>query len=202
MEDINSKIVFMNRYNLTAEELFVVELLLIAIQEDQPQYLVDYYSLPFPKTELRVMLENLQNKQIILKSYKIPAAGTKLDVSTIPLNANFLHNYRKASGELGQELFSTYPNYALIQGVETPLRNYGKKFNTEADFYFQYGRSIGWNTTKHQEVLDLINWSKENGGFGLNMNIGDFVISKMWESIKEYKESGRSALSFDVTQSI
>ena len=51
-------------------------------------------------------------------------------------------------------------------------------------------------------MLELIEWSKKNGGFGLNMNIGAFVVSKMWLSIKEYKEGDRQPLVFDSTVDI
>ena len=82
------------------------------------------------------------------------------------------------------------------------MRNWAKYFNSEDEFYYAYGRAIGFNTEKHKEVLELIEWSKKNGGFGLNMNIGAFVVSKMWLSIKEYKEGDRQPLIFDSTVDI
>lgn len=200
--EIENQLTLMERYRLSVEEFFVINLLLIASLDRDVKPLSRYYFSPIEKSDLRSTLLNLQEKGVILKSYKVPQTGTKLDPEAIPFNELFMKNYRKASGELGQELFLAYPVSAVIQGVDTPLRNYAKKFNTEYDFFYYYGKSIGWNLTKHQEVLDLIQWSKDNGGFGLNMNIGDWVISKMWLSIKEYKESGRSTLAYDITQSI
>lgn len=64
------------------------------------------------------------------------------------------------------------------------------------------GININGNLERHKEVLSLIEWSKKNGGFGLNMNIGAFVVSKMWLSIKEYKEGDRQKLVFDSTVDI
>ena len=64
------------------------------------------------------------------------------------------------------------------------------------------GINTNGNLEKHKEVLELIEWSKKNGGFGLNMNIGAFVVSKMWLSIKEYKEGDRQPLVFDSTVDI
>ena len=116
-------------------------------------------------------------------------------------NKNFLHNYRKFSGELGQEFFKEYPSIAIINGNEAPLKNYAKKFNSEEDFYFHYGKAIGWKLEKHLEVIELIKWAKDNNCTLLNMNIADFTISKMWRSIKELKE-GDGVMQFDSTKEI
>ena len=141
------------------------------------------------------------DKGIIVKSYKIPNKGQKFDPESVEFNKNFLHNYRKFSGELGQEFFKEYPSIAIINGNEAPLKNYAKKFNSEEEFYFQYGKAIGWKLDNHQEVIDLIKWAKDNNCTLLNMNIADFVISKMWRSVKELKE-GDGVMQFDSTKEI
>ena len=82
-----------------------------------------------------------------------------------------------------------------------PLKNYAKKFNSEEDFYFYYGKAIGWKLEKHLEVIELIKWAKDNNCTLLNMNIADFTISKMWRSIKELKE-GDGVMQFDTTKEI
>lgn len=55
---------------------------------------------------------------------------------------------------------------------------------------------IGWKLNKHQEIIELIRWAKDNNCKLLNMNIADFVISGMWRSIEELK-NGDAVMRFD-----
>lgn len=186
----------MEKYRLTAEEMYIVDLLFFSSPEEgHSEFLRSY--LNFSDIDLRQVLVNLQNKQVILKSYKIPKKGESFDPETVEFNKNFLNSYRKYSGELGYEFFMEYPSYGLINGSEVPLRNFAKKFNSEDDFFFAYGRAVGWNKEKHEHVLELIRWAKENQCRLLNMNIADFVISKTWLSIEDIK-NGNGAMAFDI----
>ena len=197
METLENQLLLMEKYGLTAEELLVIDLLFRAsIEEGHSELLVKYFTMSVNRSELRDLLESLQDKGIIVKSYKIPAKGQKFDPEAVEFNKNFLHNYRKFSGELGLEFFNEFPSIALIGGVEAPLKNYAKKFNSEEDFFYQYGKSIGWKQDKHEEIIELIRWGKENDCRLLNMNIADFVISKMWNSIAELK-NGDGMMHFD-----
>lgn len=197
MEALENQLLLMEKYGLTAEELLVIDLLFRAsIEEGHSELLVKYFTMNINRSELRDLLEALQNKGIIVKSYRIPAKGQKFDPEAVEFNKNFLHNYRKFSGELGSEFFNEFPSIALIGGVEAPLKNYAKKFNSEEDFFYQYGKSIGWKQDKHEEIIELIRWGKENDCRLLNMNIADFVISKMWNSIAELK-NGDGMMHFD-----
>lgn len=191
----------MERFELTPEECLVVELLFISVDCNNTDLLSQYYQLPCEKTGLREILINLQEKGVILKSCKIPEKGKKFDPEVIEFNQNFIKYYGKTSGELGEELFNAYPNEAIIQGQAVPLRNYAKKYKDFAEFAFQYGKAIGWNRDKHAKVLELIQWSKNNDHFGLNMNLCDFVGSKMWISIEDHKD-GSNAITFDNLTSI
>lgn len=191
----------MERFNLTAEEHLLVELIFISIEGQDIDPVVSYYNLPIEKTGLRQVLLSLQEKGVILKSCKIPEGKALKDFDFVAFNENFLKVYRKSSGELGEELFRAYPNEAIIQGQVVPLRNYAKRYKDETDFYFNYGKSIGWSLVKHQHILDLIQWSKDNDHFGLNMNIGDWVASKMWISIEDHKD-GSNTITFDTLTSI
>lgn len=197
METLENQLLLMEKYGLTAEELLVIDLLFRAsIEEGHSELLVKYFTMSINRSELRDLLQSLQDKGIIVKSYKIPAKGQKFDPEAVEFNKNFLHNYRKFSGELGLEFFNEFPSIALIGGVEAPLKNYAKKFNSEEDFFYHYGKSIGWKQDKHEEIIELIRWGKENDCRLLNMNIADFVISKMWNSISELK-NGDGMMHFD-----
>lgn len=199
--ELPQQLQLMERFRLTPEEVLVVELLFYTFEGKCIDLLYNYLGLPITHTGLRDVLLSLQEKGVILKSCKIPNKGEKFDIDVIQFNENFLKFYRKTSGELGQELFEAYPNEAIIQGTVWPMRNFAKKFNSEDEFFFAYGKAIGWNLNKHQEVLDLIQWSKDNDHFGLNMNIADFVISRMWNNIRDHRD-GSNAITFDTMTSI
>lgn len=192
----------MERYRLTAEEVLFIDLLFLASAEERhKEYLIKYMNIPITRASLRDLLVSLQNKGIITKQYKIPNEGSKFDPESVIFNQNFLNNYKKLSGELGAEFFMLYPSIAMINGTEVPLKNYAKKFSTEEDFLFAYGKTIGWNAEKHNEILELIKWGKDNNCNLLNMNIADFVISKMWGSVEELK-NGDAVMKFDTLKDI
>lgn len=192
----------MEKYRLTAEEALFIDLLFLAsIEEGHSEYLYKYFTINIERSELKDLLSSLQEKGIINKSYKIPAKGQKFDPEAVEFNKNFLHNYRKFSGELGLEFFNEYPSIAIINGVEAPLKNFAKKFNSEEEFFFQYGKSIGWKIENHNKILELIRWGKENRCNLLNMNIADFMVSKIWRSIEELKE-GDGVMQFDSVKAI
>ena len=197
--EINNQLLMMDKYNLSAEEVLLIDLLFLAsIEEGHDEYLIKYFNINCPKSNLRDLLLSLQDKGIITKQYKVPNKGQKFDPESVEFNKNFLHNYRKFSGDLGVEFYDTYPSIAWINGIDAPLKNFAKKFNSEEEFYYCYGKAIGWNLEKHKKVLDLINWAKDTKCNLLNMNIADFVISKMWNSISELKETDGS-LSYNTT---
>lgn len=200
---IDNQLSLLIQYSLTPEELFVVDLLFLAsIEENKPEFLVKYYNSSITKTDLRTVLTSLQNKGIILKQYKIPDKGATFDPEAVLFNKNFLTNYRKYSGELAYEFYQHYPSVGIINGLEYDLKNWAKKFTTEEDFYYAYGKAIGWKLEKHKEIIDLLEWGKLNNSNLLNRNIAEFVISKGWERLKEVKDGNINCMSFDNTISI
>lgn len=199
---VDNQLIMMEKYRLTAEEALLIELLFLAsIEEGHSEYLVKYLSMPITRTDLRDLLCSLQNKGIITKQYKIPEKGQGFDPECVIFNQNFLHNYRKFSGDLGAEFYMTYPHNGIINGIEVPLNNWAKRFKTEEEFYYAYGKSIGWKLDKHNEVLELVKWAKDNNCNLLNMNMADFVVSKIWRNIAELK-NGDSVMRFDTIKSI
>ena len=65
----------LNKYHLNPNELFVIRILTLA-QEEDDSYLYKYFTIPEEdRGDFREILVSLQNKGIILKSYKIPAKG-------------------------------------------------------------------------------------------------------------------------------
>lgn len=188
----------MEKYRLTAEEVLVIDCLFLAsIEEGHKEYLIKYFTMPIDKGDLREILLSLQNKGIITKEYKVPAKGQSFDPECVIFNQNFMHSYRKFSGDLGGELMQHFPSIAIINGVEWNIQNFAKKFKSEEEFHYAYGKAIGWKLDKHKEVIELIDWAKRNKCNLLNLNIADFVIIKSWEKIKEFKENTYDELVMD-----
>jgi len=189
----------LSKWNLSTEELFVTQLLFLSSAEEQhKELLIEYYNNVKTATPLGDILLSLQNKGIITKEYKIPKKGQKFDPETLIFNKNFLAGYLKYSCELGIELFNVYPHFVNINGLTYDIANYAKKFNSEEEFCFAYGKAIGWNPNKHKQVIELVKWAKDNTDF-LKGNICDFVISKAWLRIEELKNGDFDSLSFDNT---
>ena len=144
---------------------------------------------------MREVLEGLQNKEIILKSYKIPNKGEKFDPYSIPFNKNFIKNLYKCSFELGKELFETYPTTTVINGSIVTLRGVSKHFDSLEQCYFKYGKAIGWNLERHQHILELITWAKENNL--LYKSLGAFVVDNGWYDLEALKNGDTTNVNFD-----
>ncbi len=199
--EIENKLILMRDYNLTIEEEFILELLFLASEEENhSEYLIEYYNYR-KDPSLRDVLLSLQEKKIIKKSYKIPPVGSTFDITQIDFNENFINNYMKFSGILGQEFLKAYPHRLLVNGMSFDIGNFAKKFNSEQEFYYAYGKAIGWNRKKHQEVLDIIKWAKTQPNL-INGNICDFVISKAWTRLAEVRDGDDTTLSVDFIESV
>ena len=200
--NVSVELQLMERYRLTTEEVFVIELLFLGgSDENHKEYLQRYVNLAINRPSILDTLNSLQDKGVIKKSCKFPKRGEQLDPETIDFNENFLHNYRKFSGELGEELLEVYPQIGYINGKQFSLNNYAKKFNSFEDFAFAYGKAIGWNMSKHKHVIELVDWAKKNESNLLVVGIGDFVISRLWNNIEKQK-SGDGIMYFDNTTDI
>lgn len=188
----------MEQYRLTAEELLMIELLFLAQPEEgHKDSLIRYLGMPITKTRLRDVLLSLQVKGVITKKYKIPAEGQTFDPESVIFNENFIKNYRKYSGDLGEEFWEAYPDIVIINGREYSLKNWSKKFNTLEDMFFRYGKNIGWKLENHKRVIELVNWAKQNKCNLINVNIADFIMSKAWEGIEKFKDGTYEELVFD-----
>lgn len=113
--NLEEELSILDKYGLTPSELLVVRILLI-LQDDNNEQLLHQMINTFKKVgiKLREVLIELQNKEIILKSYKIPESGTGFDPYSIPINKNFIKYLYKCSFELGKELFESYPQWTTI----------------------------------------------------------------------------------------
>lgn len=177
----------MIKYQLLPEELLFVKLIFLA-QEGHSEYLSKYFGQMSLKGAPRDTLVSLQEKGIINKSYKIPEKGNVFNPLDIDFNKLFLKSYLQHSYDMGMELFQNYPMFTIINGKQFSLKNIGKVFKNIDDFAFAYGKAIGFNIEKHNEILELLEWAKEVNI--INFGITEFLASMKWLEFKELKESG------------
>jgi len=188
---------FMIKYGLTAEEFYFMRLIFLA-QDGHKEYLSKFFkegSLGLPILDL---LTSLQQKGVINKSYTIPAKGEVFEPIDVEFNKQVLKGFLQHSEDLGMELFNSYPAMTVINGKTFSLRNIAKFYKTFDEFCFAYGKEIKFDPVKHQQVLDILEWAKENNL--VHSGIGDFIISRKWLDYQDLKDGG-SAL-FDTMESV
>lgn len=171
-------------HNLTFDEFFLVYMTLLARdEENHSEYLAKWFA-NGGKDRLRELFNSLKEKGIILKSYNAESYVP----NDIQFNKNFIKNWYKQSGEMGQELFDSYPGFVEVKGKLYSLKNISKKFYSLDEFYFYYSATIGHNPEKHREVMDILAWAKEKNL--INFGILEFCASRKWEMFKEMREKG------------
>lgn len=175
----------MINYGLTESELMLIYLTFLAQDEQggHTEYFVKWLS-NGGQERLRPLFESLKEKGIIKKNYNpdsyIP--------NEIEFNKNFLKSWAKNTGEMGRELFEAYPAFLPANGKLLPLRNIAKKFCSLEEFYFHYSTSIKHSKDQHAEVMELLEWGKENNL--INYSLLEFVASHKWLELKELRDNG------------
>lgn len=96
---------------------------------------------------------------------------------------------------MGQELLNAYPSFLNIQGKYVPLKDVSKRFASLDEFFNFYATQIGSNPEKHKEVMEILNWAKENNL--LNFGILNFVISNQWNNLKELRDNPEMVKTVD-----
>lgn len=182
MLSLENELCILEKYKLTPTELFAVKVILLAKEDGEYQWLQRFAQI----VKLRPILESLQQKEIILKSFKLPKEGEKLEIEEIPFNKNFQKQYFRASFEMGEELFNIYPSNTYVNGQYFNLKTVSKKFDSLEQAFNKYGKYIHNNPETHAHVLELIQWGKENDYAFTTLD--RFIIDLGWESISEFKE--------------
>lgn len=184
---LEEEVCLLDKYGLTPNELLVIRVLLI-LQDDNEEELFQKLTVTLKHINLplREVLTQLQKKEIILKSYKIPNSGEKFDPYTIPINKNFIKALYKSSFEMGKELFDSYPQFGNINGNVIPLRTVAKHFDSLEQAYFKYGKAIGFNPEKHNTIIELTKWAKDNNV--INCSLSSYIINNGWLDIQAIKD--------------
>lgn len=186
-------------YRLTADELLLVYLTFLAQEEENhPEYFIKWFS-NGGKSKLKDLFESLKEKGIIHKDYN----PDSYNPDDIEFNKNFLKGWLKLSGEMGKELFDAYPPFLNIQGKLAPLKNISKKFYSLDDFFFFYSSKIKHNPDKHKEVMDILQWAKDNGK--INFGILEYVASEKWNDLmylRDHPQEGQIESTYSVYETI
>lgn len=88
-------------------------------------------------------------------------------------------------------------------GKLLPLRGISKQFQSLDQFFFHYSTTIGHSIEKHKQVIDILEWAKQN--HKITGGILDFVNSRQWDNLKYLKEHGMEGIeesTFNVYESI
>lgn len=197
---LEEEVCLLDKYGLTPNELLIVRVLLI-LQDDGDEELFQKLMVTLKRVnlQLREVLTELQKKEIILKSYKIPNSGDKFDPYAIPINKNFIKALYKSSFEMGKELFESYPQFGSINGNLVPLRTVAKKFDSLEQAYFKYGKSIGFNPDRHNAIIELVRWAKENNI--LNCSLASFIVNEGWHDLNALKNGTDTAnINYDAVR--
>ncbi len=184
-EEIN---IYINS-GLTPTELFILRLLFLAVN-GEPDMLINYLSNVSNGKELfRKVLESLQEKKVILASFKVPREGETLNYKNIPFNKNFLKMYVRESNEMGKELFDAYPPFINIGGKLCSIKNFTKAgLYTFEEFCLYYAKAIKVAGVTHDRVMEALEFGKEHNL--LNYSILEFIASHKWEEIEYIRSSG------------
>ena len=182
MLTLENELCLLEKYKLTPTELFTIKLILLAKEDGEYKWLQRYVQI----IKLRDILASLQEKGIILKSWKLPKEGQQLIVEDITFNQNFQKQYFRASFEMGEELFNIYPQSTIVNGQIYNLKRVSRKFDSLEDAFAKYAKYIHNNPKIHQEVIELIKWGIDNG---YNFTTLDsFIVDNSWIAIKAMKE--------------
>lgn len=191
---LRQQLIFCEKYKLDANQLLLLEIILIA-QEGDDAELVQLYFQSKVKGSLLEQLNRLQEVGVILKSYKMPKKGEVLDLFSIPINKNLVKDFYKSSFELGKELFEEYPQFGFINGNPVGIRSVSKKFDSLEDFYRFYGKTIRWKPETHKHIIELVKWARENNL--LCVSLCNFVIDHRWDELESLRNGDLANTNFD-----
>jgi hypothetical protein len=185
--------ILMDEYKINPNELMCIKVILLA-QEGEYEYLQNFAQI----CPLRPLLTNLQSKGIILKSYKLPKEGTSFIPEDVQFNQNFLKKYYRSAYEMGEELFYTYPQSAVVQGQVFNLRTISKKFDSLEDALSKYSKQIKNNPDLHSQIIDDIHWGIENS---YNFTTLDrFIVDRAYEALHAMRLGEGTNINLEATE--
>lgn len=194
--NLEDEISLLSKYGITPNELMFIRTLLI-LQDEEDEDLFSRYlqTLVDGGFKIRDVILCLQEKEVILKSYKVPKEGEEFDPYSIPLNKNFVKALYKCSFEMGKELFEEYPQFGSVQGSVVGLRSISRKFDSLENAYFRYGKSIGWDPGRHNRIIELVKWAKEHNI--INYTLASFIVDQRWLELESLRSGNIANIDYD-----
>ena len=187
--NLEEQIAILSRYNINSDELLFITVILLIQEGDENPYINLYFSLPSScRGSIRDLLISLQEKQVITKEYKIPPTGATFTPEDVTFNKNFIKTFYKGSFWIGKELFEIYPISTVVNGIEYKLRRVSKKFDSLEDAYRAYGKAISWKPDVHRNIMQLIEWGKQNNYQFTTLD--SFIVDNDWLNIEAMKDNG------------
>ena len=180
--------------------MFIRTLLLLQDEKNEDIFQEYIESLRDNKIRIKDIIEILQDKGVILKSFPIPDDGQPFDPYEIPLNKNFIKNMYRSSFEMGKELFDIYPQSTMINNSIVFLRTVAKHFDSLEECYFKYGKVIRWNEERHKEIIDLVKWGKDHNL--ICQSLSSFIINNSWLDLKSIKEGDSGNINFEAIKMV
>ena len=196
--NLDNELILMRDYKLNPTELFVIKVILLA-QDGEYTYLQQFNEIF--NGQLRLVLESIQSKGIIIKAYKIPKEGTSFIPEDVQFNQNFLKKYYRSAFEMGEELFNTYPQSAVVGGVMYNLRSVSKRFDSLEQAFQRYAKIIKNSPELHQQVIDDIKWGIENEYQGFT-TLDRFIIDRGFEFLHSMRIGEGTNINLEATQLI
>jgi len=199
--DLEEEICLLDKYRLSPTQLRFIQTLLL-LQDDNNEDLFSRYIKVLKEAgiSLRDIIISLQEKGVILKTYKICNSGESFDPFTIPINKNFIKNIYKCSFEMGKELFEEYPQFGSINNNIVPLRTVAKHFDSLEQAYFKYSKAIGWNPEKHNHVIELTKWGKDNNV--INCSLSSYIINNGWLDLESIRNGDAGNINYDAIREL
>ena len=194
----------MKEYSINAEELMFIYTLFLFNDEDGDKKYLQMYFTEIKKSSLpRDLIKSLIDKDVI-KEFKIPESGEKLDIRNIQFEAKFLNKYFVSTLQAGRELYDNYPMHLVYGDKMLPARNITKGgFLSLEAFFLAYSKSIRHSKKKHIEVLKSLSFAKSQDL--INCGICEYLITRRWEEhfqmMEKYKNgefNGKFSIVKDV----
>lgn len=182
MLTLENELGLLEKYKLTPTELFTAKVILLAKEEGEYEPLQRFASIL--DGGLRLELVKLKSKGIILASYKIPEVGTEFNPEDVQFSKNFVKQLYRSSFDMGEELFETYPQFLVIQGITFNARRVSKKFNDLEDAFVKYGKAIKYSDEQHQQILFDIKSGIEKGYNFTTLD--DFICDRGWTALHAF----------------
>lgn len=188
---IEEELGFMEKYSLTPSELLFLKMVFLASEgTDGKDYVKRYFALPETVRGNAIeLLTVLKSKHVITQEYVIPKPGGKFNPNEVTFNKNFMKAFFKNSFDMGKELYDIYPVSTVVNGIEYKLRRVSKKFESLEQAFFHYGKYIGWNQEKHNEILKLVEAGKRSGYQFSTLDA--FIVDNDWLNLEALNRDGQ-----------